>query len=118
MSLYDICANCGEAKNLHVVVEYAGVTIRDTPYICRRSTFAQPGADREARTAALPAVEWTQQTFLNRCTDRQREHGNHGKPEYGGPCSQRADRCIQCVIEQAVEDLRRGPSVTPPETTP
>lgn len=44
--------------------------------------------------------------FLARCTARQNsERGNHGTALYGGPCRVRVERCIQCVIDQAVEDL-------------
>jgi len=44
------------------------------------------------------------QSFLARCTSRQNRLGQHGKAQYGGPCSKRVERCIQCVIDQAVED--------------
>ncbi len=43
--------------------------------------------------------------FLARCTHRQRDHGTHGSPNYGGPCAKNAERCVQCVIEQAVSEL-------------
>jgi hypothetical protein len=42
--------------------------------------------------------------FLSRCTERQRT-GTHGESFSGKPCSQRAERCVQCVIDQSLAEL-------------
>lgn len=53
----------------------------------------------------MPQPELTvAQTFLERCTNRQKS-GDHGKPQYGGPCRLRVERCIQCVIAEAEQQI-------------